>query len=228
MKSVRLFFLCVVVVLSGCTSKQYSAPVSDAFNTGEFALNHYRVRVGDTLYSIAWSFNFDYLHLAQLNNLSPPYRVRIGQLLRLNGSANHPIKKTTTIDITEPMLKQSIKSWRWPAVGQVVAGFSESPYGNKGIDIHGEYGEDVHSVANGVVVYSGAGVRGYGNLIIIKHNKDFLSAYAFNQRNLTKEGMKVQSGQKIATMGRNNSGAVLLHFELRRKGHPVDPLTYLR
>ncbi|MFK3616329.1 murein hydrolase activator EnvC family protein, partial [Coxiella burnetii] len=93
--------------------------------------------------------------------------------------------------------------------------------------IAGHYGEAVRAASDGVVVYSGAGIRGYGNLIIVKHTNTYLSAYAFNKRILVKEGSRVRAGQKIAEMGRTNSGRVMLHFEIRRNGQPVNPLRYL-
>ena len=98
---------------------------------------------------------------------------------------------------------------------------------NNGIDISGRSGEAIRASASGVVVYSGSGVRGYGNLLIIKHNDDFLSAYAFNRKLFVKQGAHVKSGQKIATMGLNNQGKSILHFEIRKNGNPINPLIYL-
>ncbi|MBV8633389.1 MAG: peptidoglycan DD-metalloendopeptidase family protein, partial [Burkholderiaceae bacterium] len=114
--------------------------------------------------------------------------------------------------------------WIWPAQGKVVQGFSEA---NKGIDIAGKLGQPVVAVANGSVVYSGSGLRGYGKLIIIKHDKTFLTAYAHNSQIFVKEGQAVKKGQKIAEMGSTDSDQVKLHFEVRRFGKPVDPAQYL-
>jgi lipoprotein NlpD len=117
-------------------------------------------------------------------------------------------------------------AWAWPtASGQVVAGFDEQK--NKGIDIAGRAGDAVLAAADGRVVYAGAGLRGYGNLIILKHNNTYLSAYAHNQSLLVKEDQMVRKGQKIAEMGSSDTDRVKLHFEVRRQGKPVDPSRYL-
>lgn len=115
--------------------------------------------------------------------------------------------------------------WVWPTKGPVLRTFSRSS--NKGLDIGGKLGQPVHAAAPGKVVYSGSGLRGYGKLIIIKHNKSHLSAYAYNHMLMVKEGDKVVGGQRIAQMGRAGTRQVRLHFEIRRNGKPVDPLRYL-
>ncbi len=116
--------------------------------------------------------------------------------------------------------------WVWPTAGKVVAGFSETA-NLKGIDIGGKAGQAVVASAPGKVVYAGAGLRGYGKLIIVKHNATYLSAYAHNREILVKEGQAVSRGQKIAEMGDTDANAVKLHFEIRRLGKPMDPLRYL-
>jgi lipoprotein NlpD len=116
--------------------------------------------------------------------------------------------------------------WLWPAKGRVIAGFSDSA-NLKGIDIAGTAGEPVLAAAPGRVVYAGSGLRGYGKLVIIKHNKTYLSAYAHNREILVKEGQQVQRGQKIAEMGNSDADQVKLHFEIRRLGKPMDPARYL-
>jgi lipoprotein NlpD len=115
--------------------------------------------------------------------------------------------------------------WIWPANGGLIAGFSEVK--NKGLDIGGKAGDPVIAAADGRVVYAGAGLRGYGNLIILKHNNTYLTAYAHNQTLLVKEDQSVQKGQKIAEMGSSDADRVKLHFEIRRQGKPVDPARYL-
>ncbi|MDB5886404.1 MAG: peptidase, partial [Polaromonas sp.] len=115
--------------------------------------------------------------------------------------------------------------WIWPAQGTLVAGFDEAK--NKGLDISGKSGDPVVASADGRVVYSGAGLRGYGNLIILKHNNTFLTAYAHNKSLLVKEDQTVKKGQKIAEMGNSDADKVKLHFEIRRQGKPVDPAKYL-
>jgi len=116
-------------------------------------------------------------------------------------------------------------AWTWPSAGKVLAGYSESS--NKGLDIGGKAGDPVLAAGDGRVVYAGSGLRGYGQLVIIKHNNSFLSAYAHNQKILVKEKQEVTRGQKIAEMGDSDSDKVKLHFEIRRQGKPIDPLTYL-
>ncbi|GAC1389967.1 MAG: peptidoglycan DD-metalloendopeptidase family protein [Variovorax sp.] len=115
--------------------------------------------------------------------------------------------------------------WIWPAQGTQIAGFDEAK--NKGVDIAGKAGDPVVAAADGRVVYAGAGLRGYGNLIILKHNGTYLTAYAHNQTLLVKEDQTVQKGQKIAEMGNSDANRVKLHFEIRRQGKPVDPSRYL-
>ncbi len=117
-------------------------------------------------------------------------------------------------------------SWVWPATGKVVTGFSDAA-NLKGIDIAGKAGQPVVASAAGKVVYAGTGLRGYGKLVIVKHNATFLSAYAHNQEILVREGQQVAKGQKIAEMGSTDSDQVKLHFEIRQRGKPVDPLRYL-
>jgi len=115
--------------------------------------------------------------------------------------------------------------WIWPAHGTLIAGFDDAK--NKGFDIGGKAGDAVLAAADGRVVYAGAGLRGYGNLIILKHNNTYLTAYAHNQTLLVKEDQSVQKGQKIAEMGNSDADRVKLHFEIRRQGKPVDPSRYL-
>ncbi len=115
--------------------------------------------------------------------------------------------------------------WIWPANGKIVGTFSEN--GSKGIDIAGKAGDPVIAAGEGKVVYSGTGLRGYGKLVIVKHNNTYLSAYAHNQNILVKEGQSVTKGQKIAEMGNSDADQVKLHFEVRRQGKPVDPLKHL-
>ena len=116
--------------------------------------------------------------------------------------------------------------WVWPAKGKIVGTFSDTA-NLKGIDIAGSAGAPVVASAGGTVVYAGTGLRGYGKLIIVKHNKTYLSAYAHNRDILVKEGDKVSKGQKIAEMGNTDASEVKLHFEIRRQGKPMDPARYL-
>jgi lipoprotein NlpD len=116
-------------------------------------------------------------------------------------------------------------AWQWPAAGSVIAAFDETR--SKGIGIAGKEGDPVVAASDGQVVYSGSGLRGYGNLVIIKHTDDFISAYAHNRRILVKQGQAVKRGQRIAELGQTDSGEPKLHFEIRQRGKPVDPLKYL-
>lgn len=117
--------------------------------------------------------------------------------------------------------------WRWPVKGKIVSRFSASEHGNKGVDIAGQDGSRINAAADGQVVYAGSALRGYGNLIIIKHNDDYLSAYAHNKRILVAERQQVRAGQQIAEMGSTDATDSRLHFEIRFRGKSVDPLRYL-
>lgn len=140
---------------------------------------------------------------------------------------------TTSAPVTVPTVSSTTNSttpvgtWRWPTDGKIIDNFSASEGGNKGIDIAGSRGQSVTSTASGRVVYAGNALRGYGNLIIIKHNDDYLSAYAHNDTMLVREQQEVKAGQKIATMGSTGTSSVRLHFEIRYKGKSVNPLRYL-
>jgi len=115
-------------------------------------------------------------------------------------------------------------AWIWPTDGKVVANFDD---GKKGIDIAGKLGQQILAAGAGKVMYAGSGIRGYGNLVIIKHTNNLLSAYAHNKTILVKEGQTISKGQKIAEMGNSDADAVKLHFEIRRQGKPVDPAKFL-
>lgn len=122
---------------------------------------------------------------------------------------------------------QKVTNWYWPTKGRVVKNYSAGNQGNRGIDIAGQRGQSITAAAAGVVVYSGNALRGYGNLVIIKHNDDYISAYAHNDKLLVKEGQNVRGGQKIATMGSSGASSVRLHFEIRYQGKSVNPKRYL-
>ena len=135
-------------------------------------------------------------------------------------SSNKITSTSTSIDGDD-----DVDTWQWPANGKLLQGFGDN--GAKGVDVSGKRGQAVYAAAAGKVVYSGAGLRGYGRLLIIKHNKTYLSAYAHNQQLLVKEGEVVKKGDKIAEMGDSDADQVKLHFEIRRFGKPVDPLKFL-
>ncbi|MFZ6872758.1 peptidoglycan DD-metalloendopeptidase family protein [Undibacterium sp. Di27W] len=140
-----------------------------------------------------------------------------------------PVTKTETVTPTKvaesaPAESESVE-WMWPVDGKVLATFDDVK--NKGFDIGGKLGQDVLAAGSGKVMYAGSGIRGYGNLVIIKHTSNLLSAYAHNKAILVKEGQAISKGQKIAEMGNSDSDTVKLHFEIRVQGKPVDPGRYL-
>ena len=152
-----------------------------------------------------------------------------------NNTSSTPVTTTTQVETTNntPVNANVVApvasnvAWQWPTQGNVIQGFSNSDGGNKGIDISGSRGQAVKAAASGRVVYAGNALRGYGNLIIIKHNDDFLSAYAHNDKILVSDQQEVKAGQEIAKMGSTGTNAVKLHFEIRYKGKSVDPVRYL-
>lgn len=201
---------------------------------------YYTVQRGDTLMRIGLDNGQAWRDIARWNNLSNPDVIEVGQVLRVAppGSAVEAqgviVRPVTASGDQSPMATGSSKSavaiddglgFIWPANGALIGGFDESK--NKGLDIAGRSGDAVLASAEGHVVYAGAGLRGYGNLIILKHNNTFLTAYAHNQRLLVKEDQKVRKGEKIAEMGSTDTDRVKLHFEVRRQGKPVDPTRYL-
>lgn len=135
------------------------------------------------------------------------------------------VKSTAQSSRYKDSANNKIAAWKWPVQGKILRRFSAK--GNKGIDIGGKLGQSVYATAGGNVVYSGSGLIGYGKLIIIKHNKNHLSAYAHNSQLLVKEGDRVEGGQRIAKMGRAGGKETMLHFEIRKNGKPVNPLRYL-
>jgi lipoprotein NlpD len=196
-----------------------------------------KAKKGDTLYAISKQHGVSIGRLAQLNQLKKPYVIQPGQTIFLK-PLTPPVKKTapsstkTAVNKTQTVQSSTIswpKTVRWqrPAKGKVVKKFNRRQNDAKGIDIAGKLGDTIVASADGKVVYSGNGLISYGNLIIIKHNKTYLSAYAYNRKLLVKEGDAVKTGQKIAEMGRKDKLSPRLHFEIRKNGKPVDPLKYL-
>ena len=138
-----------------------------------------------------------------------------------------PVVSTPEPTVSSTSSSSPISSWRWPTDGKIIENFSAADGGNKGIDIAGTRGQAIYATAPGRVVYAGNALRGYGNLIIIKHNDDYLSAYAHNDTMLVREQQEIKAGQKIATMGSTGTSSTRLHFEIRYKGKSVNPLRYL-
>ena len=140
-------------------------------------------------------------------------------------ASGQKVSKKTPLPVNK--FSQKIRKWQWPATGKMIARFSTAIEGNKGIDIAGNRGDKIKAAANGKVVYAGDALRGYGKLIIIKHNEDYLSAYAHNDHILVKEQQVVKVGDVIAKMGKTDAQRVMLHFEVRFRGKSVNPLKYL-
>ena len=218
------------------------------------------VASGETLYSIAWNYGYDYRNVATWNGISTPYTIYPGQVIRLKPPPQPatvvvqpgpvisrqpgPIVDNTPAAVKPSTPQQPVKkvavnktlksgaagqtdqlTWHWPVQGKILR--SGSLTSKKGVDIAGRLGQDIKAAAQGDVVYSGSGLLGYGRLIIIKHNETFLSAYAHNSELLVGEGDSVSTGQVIARMGTNSSGQAQLHFEIRKNGSSVNPLTLL-
>ena len=227
-----LILLLLVFLITGCAGLPPIYTVAGGTGT-------YVVRKGDSLYSIAFRYGLDYKSLARINGVRPPYTIYVGQTIRLRGSAKLPEKDSAPVATTSPRRSPSkvskppptpsapISSWRWPLKGEVISPFSLAQPVNKGIDIAGDIGDTVRAAADGVVVYAGGNLRGYGQLVIVKHNDSFLSAYGNNEKMLVKEGEKVKAGKSIARVGKTAANVEMLHFEIRREGKPVDPLKYL-
>ncbi len=292
----RLFWsVFVIFVLTGCSFQaSRPAPVyslqqaqSPRFEKGSINSATYKVKSGDTLYSIAWGADKDFRYLAQLNKLDRSYTIYPGQVLRLapisakkrtvsaTPAVKHPHKTKVVEDKSpkkqqvvknnashkkstqntqktlasadnnsypvttgkqnvnavikkdDPMLPEKVGRWIWPANGKLVGTFSGGEQGNKGIKISGNRGDIIKAAADGRVVYAGNALRGYGNLVIIKHSDDYLSAYAHSDKILVKEKQQVSAGQTVALMGSSGTNQVMLHFEIRYLGKSVNPLTYL-
>lgn len=240
----------LITFLSGCVSGREFISVERKFSNEKSVTGFHQVERGETLYSIAWRYGIDYRELASANSIYSPYVIYPGQKIDVSGRARSvavnkpaPVSKpdskseavTTTLPAppvatyTPPSEPQSSAelSWQWPANGRLTGRFSTKSPVNKGIDIGGALGESVLAAAAGTVVYAGQGLRGYGNLVIIKHNDTYLSAYAHASRILVSEQEVVKAGQKIAEIGSTGTDKVMLHFEIRQNGKPVDPLRYL-
>ncbi|WP_024868985.1 peptidoglycan DD-metalloendopeptidase family protein [Pseudoxanthomonas suwonensis] len=203
------------------------------------------VQQGDTLYSIARRNGASVEDMARWNNLQPPYTIYPGQRLQLGQGARATTASTPTRTVVAPKTGTTASttpstpapapavppssgfSWRWPAQGVLLSTYVAGNNTRQGIDIGGSSGQAVTAAADGVVVYSGAGLVGYGELIIVKHNEQWLSAYGHNRKRLVEEGQSVKAGQQIAEMGRTGTDRDKLHFEIRYNGKPVDPLLYL-
>lgn len=207
----------------------------------------HRVRSGDTLFSIAFQYDLDFRSLAIANGLNPPYTIFVDQEINLDlnnipqgasavstanlgtavGNNSVATARGTGSAPSGSVLRQPVSSapraigWQWPHQGRVLRGFQSGV--NKGLDISGNVGDPVLAAGDGDVVYSGRGIQGSGDLIILRHSDRYLSAYAHNSRMLVSEGSRVRAGEKIAEVGENSAGVAMLHFEIREAGDSVDP-----
>ena len=244
-----------LIFLGACTSTGNQAPVYDRLPSRSVDATAtdgvYIVKPGDTLYSIALDNGLDWRELARANNLSDPSKLSIGQRLRVTGAPGQvaefssemnndsgvevtpiapaggakPIQAEPVPTIKPPAPTAVTLGFIWPHPGAVIQGYKAGV--NKGIDLAAKVGDPVIASQAGRVVYSGNALRGYGNLIILKHDNNLLTAYAHNKTLLVKEGEPVTKGQKIAEAGQSDSDRPKLHFEVRKQGKPVDPMDYL-
>ena len=187
------------------------------------------VRKGETLYSIAWRYDKSPEQLARWNKLGDGSLIYPGQVLRLTAPSGATTASTAGREPT-PLPKVPASpppGWAWPANGPVGVKFGGKPGPGTGILIRGKSGEAVRAAASGRVVYAGSGLIGYGQLIILKHNDTYLSAYGYTESLLVRENQAVKQGQRIATIGEGPERKTWLHFEIRRNGQPVDPTRFL-
>lgn len=229
------------LLLLGCSFSQPSAPVREvrpakrSVKPPAVLPDLYQVQPGDTLFRIAFDHGLEYRQLALWNGLDDPSKIRVGEVLRLKPppavrtpppTAAAPSSPPASMALPPELPDDPPESWVWPAKGEVIGRF-DGTAGANGLDIAGRRGSPVVAAADGRIVYVGAGLRGYGKLIIIKHSKVLLSAYGHNERLMASEGQTVKMGQTIAEMGDSDADRVKLHFEVREYGKPVDPMSYL-
>jgi lipoprotein NlpD len=250
----RMIIILLMLTLTACGGSRAVVPVGNYGYNSKTASNFgsastlgamYKVKKGDTLYSISFRYGMDYKELAKINHIRSPYNIYVDQKIYFNQTKQaayrnkqvvkkkretkkkwQPATQTTQSTTANSLANQSL-NWGWPTTGKVISTYSISSAGRKGIDIAGKSGQAVIASAAGKVVYSGNGLARYGNLLIIKHNDVYISAYAHNKTLLVKEGQHVEAGQNIATLGRSGAQREQLHFEIRRNGKPVDPLRFL-
>ncbi len=242
-----------VVLLAACSSNVVRETSSSSASHHVASKPKYgataQVQRGDTLYGVAFRNGIDFRDLASWNGIGAPYTIYPGQSLRLYPSSGKAVAATGASSAKSATVRpkpaavsvpprpvaptpsaapvNSGVSWRWPADGAVIGRFAAGNATRQGVDIAGTSGQPVRAAGNGVVVYSGGGLVGYGELVIIKHNEAWLSAYGHNRTRLVNEGQNVKAGQQIAEMGRSGAARDMLHFEIRYNGKPVDPQLYL-
>lgn len=243
-----LYGVSFVCFLNGCEGEGY-APVVDSSwqaSRGQIAGTKYLVKPGDTLYSIAFRYDSDFRTLAAINRIPPPYKLVAGQAIIVRYpqvSVRRQPQSVSQVAKDKPFISQqyswnqpkvfsqvsrprSRNGWYWPLEGRVIGLFAPAS-GKKGINIAGNRGDKIRAAKGGIVAYAGNGLTGYGNLLIIKHDNQYLTAYGHNSRNLVKEGQRIQAGQVIAEIGMIDRRLYAVHFEIRREGHPMNPLQIL-
>ncbi|MGC1182070.1 peptidoglycan DD-metalloendopeptidase family protein [Legionella sp.] len=228
------FFL--VATLVGCGSNL--APVTELKWQPYLRYQKtHTVRRGETLYAIAFRYDTDFRTLARLNHIKPPYSLRVGQVLSLQGIKHRILLQRRKNRFKPPQrviyspihnrYARSSSGWLWPVSGRVVTSFIPQQ-GKKGINIACKQGEKVIAASGGVIAYAGSGLAGYGNLIIIKHSNEYLTAYGNNAKIMVSEGQHIKAGQIIAESGIIDHKYTGVHFEIRKAGIPVNPLNYLQ
>ncbi|MEM8982218.1 MAG: peptidoglycan DD-metalloendopeptidase family protein [Pseudomonadota bacterium] len=224
-------------VIAGAAVAVALASCSDVYRWDRPSATTYVVRRGDTLYNIAWRYGLDHRDLARWNGLGDGRFIVPGQRLALTGSVRtgsagpSPSAPPGSPSRATPVAPQPADdpppAWRWPLRGRIVARFGADRGARTGVLISASAGADVVAAADGKVVYAGSGLISYGQLLIVKHNDTHLSAYGHNESLLVGEGALVKSGQSIARVGLGPGQEPALHFEIRRRGDPIDPLTVL-
>lgn len=238
-------------------SGEAASPASESTVSGSTVASGaaYTVQPGDTLYSIARAHNMTVEALASSNHITDPTQLAVGQSLRVSSTsvavvppvadagastgggtvtltsepATEPVVVPGTGSIDKPKVPArapdaNLVSWGWPASGAIIQDFTPA---SKGIDIEGAIGSPVVAAADGDVLYTGNGLRGLGNLVLLGHGNNFITAYAHNETLLVQTGGRVKKGEKIATLGQSDTTSPRLHFEIRRSGTSVNPLSYL-
>ncbi|MDY7547812.1 peptidoglycan DD-metalloendopeptidase family protein [Glaciimonas sp. GNP009] len=228
MQKIRLVILAILIVMLAACSTTGGGQTGASTPSGP---GYYTVQKGDTLYAIGRKFGQDHRSIASWNKLENANGIEVGQVLRVappGATADAGVKNTDRVGKAPAPTsvppsgsgEESKIDWLWPTEGAKTSSFSSK---KKGIEIAGTSGQPILAAASGKVMYAGAGIRGYGNLLIIKHTGNLLSVYAHNKTILIKEGQMVTRGQKIAEMGKSDSSTVKLYFEIRRDGKPIDP-----
>lgn len=193
----------------------------------ENAPDVYTVKSGDTLFSIAWRFGLERSAIQRRNNISNPDKIFVGQKLRLKSRYSGKKSKTTRKRQTASRTTRVVGNWVWPMRGKIVRNFNPKRIGANGIRIAGKPNQSVNAAEGGTVAYTGSGLNGYGNVVIIKHPNGLLSAYGFLSKTHVNKGQKIKKRQKIGTVGYAANRQLMLHFEVRRGGKPINPKSYI-